>query len=83
MRDSCYCYWQILETQKGISELHLLAEQHTAVADLLAIANRLDSTWQLVHHRAFDEVIARAVQSVTLRLLTLWSAGSTPRPTNQ
>ena len=43
----------------------------------------LHSTWQLLHHCAFDEVIARAVQSVTLRLLTLWPAGSTPRPTNQ
>ena len=42
----------------------------------------LHSTWQLLHHRAFDEVIARAVQSATLRLLTLWSAGSTTRSTD-
>ena len=26
----------------------------------MAIVNRLDSTWQLVHHRAFDEVFACA-----------------------
>jgi len=32
----------------------------TAVVDLLAIGSRLDSTWQLVHHRAFDEVFACA-----------------------
>ena len=32
----------------------------TDVADLLAIVNRLDATWQLVHHRAFDEVFACA-----------------------
>ena len=30
------------------------------MADLLAIVNRLDSTWQLVHHRAFDELFACA-----------------------
>ena len=30
------------------------------MADLLAIVNRLDSTWQLVHHRVFDEVLACA-----------------------
>ena len=49
----------LVETNKVFSELHLLASC-TAVADLLAIVNRLDSTWQLVHHRAFDEVFACA-----------------------
>ena len=43
----------------SISELHLLAELHS-VADLLAIVNRFDSTWQRVHHRAFDGVFACA-----------------------
>ena len=45
-------------TQLGFSR-DLLVDC-TAVADLLAIVNRLHATWQLVHHRAFDEVFACA-----------------------
>ena len=46
----------------------------------MAIVNRLDLTWQLVHHRAFDEVFAcaRAICD-SASILTLWSAGSAPR----
>ena len=72
-----------VKTQKVFPKLDLLAES-VALRQPIGWLLRMDlhSTWQLLHHRAFNEVIARAMQSVTLRLLTLWSAGSTPRPTN-
>jgi hypothetical protein len=44
-----------------------------------ALLHWVQPTWQLAHHRAFDEVAARApVQSETLRLFTLWSARFDP-----
>ena len=49
----------LVETQKRYFRTASIGLSCTAVAgDLLAIVNRLDSTWQLVHHRAFDEVFA-------------------------
>ena len=70
----------VKNAKKTIPKLDPLAELHCCDGSIgWLLRMDLHSTWQLLHHRAFDEVTARAVQSATLRLLTLWSAGSTPR----